>query len=83
MTPTAGFMPSGGGGCIFCTNEVSVTIDGAPWARTWWSFAGGETVTEFTPLAKAALSSWDTRFDDDYAAWLTVQAPPAPSCPTC
>ena len=61
---------------------VSVTIDGALWARTWWNLSG-ETVTEFTPAAKAALGSWDTRFDDDYATWLAAQVPAAPSCPAC
>ena len=64
------------------TGEVSVTIDGALWARTWWSFAG-DTVTEFLPPAKARLGTWDTRFDDDYAAWLAVQPPPPPPCHDC
>jgi hypothetical protein len=59
---------------------VSVTINGALFARTWWSF-GGETVTEFTPSAKATLGSWDTRFDDDFARWLALQPPPAPADP--
>ena len=58
---------------------VSMTIDGRLWARTWWSLAG-DTVTEFTPAAKAVLGSWDTRFDDDYAAWLALQPPPPPPC---
>ncbi|RVT50767.1 hypothetical protein [Rubrivivax albus] len=58
---------------------VSVQIDGQLWARTWWSLRGG-TVTEFTAAAKATLGSWDTRFDDDYAAWLAAQ-PPAPPPP--
>jgi len=56
---------------------VSVTIDGAPWTRTWWSFRG-DTVTEFMPAAKTGLGTWDTRFDDDYTAWLSLQPPPAP-----
>lgn len=55
--------------------EVSVVIDGAPFARTWWSM-GGETVTEFSPVAKAQLGSWDTRFDDEYAAWRAALPPP-------
>ena len=54
---------------------VSVTVNGAPFTRTWWT-PGGDTVTEFTPAAKAQLKSWDTRFDDDYAAWLSIQPPP-------
>ena len=67
--------------CLY-DGAVSVTIDGALWARTWWNLSG-ETVTEFTPAAKAALGSWDTRFDDDYAAWLAAQVPAAPPCPSC
>lgn len=53
---------------------VSVTINGALFARTWWNF-GGETVTEFTPSAKATLGAWDARFDDDFARWLATQPP--------
>jgi hypothetical protein len=64
------------------TGAVSVTIDGAHWARTWWSFAG-DTVTEFMPPARARLGTWDTRFDDDYAAWLALQPPPPPPCHDC
>lgn len=64
------------------SGAVTVQIDGAQWARTWWSM-GGDSVTEFTPAAKAQLGTWDTRFDDDYAAWLASQPPPPPPCPTC
>jgi hypothetical protein len=68
------------------TGAVSVLIDGALWARTWWSMAGA-TVTEFTPTAKATMGSWDTTFDDDYAAWLAAQPPappePPPGCQGC
>ncbi|MCK7497180.1 MAG: TrbC/VirB2 family protein [Comamonadaceae bacterium] len=35
--------------------------------RTWWNMAATR-VTEFSPAAKAQLGTWDTRFDDDYAA---------------
>jgi len=56
---------------------VSVTVNGAPFARTWWAM-DGNTVTEFSPAAKAQLGRWDTRFDDDYAAWIATQPPPAP-----
>ena len=59
------------------TGAVAVNIDGVLWARTWWSFAG-ESVTEFTPAAKAQLGTWDTKFDDDYAAWFLALPPPAP-----
>jgi hypothetical protein len=60
---------------------ISVNVDGALWTRTWWRFSGG-TVTEFTPAAKAMLGTWDTQFDDDYAAWLAAQPPAAP-CGAC
>lgn len=56
---------------------VSVNIGGGLFARTWWNM-GGDTVTEFTASAKAALGGWDTRFDDDYSRWLALQPPPAP-----
>lgn len=58
---------------------VSVNIDGALWTRTWWSF-DGQTVTEYTASAKASLGTWETKFDDDYAAWLAMQPPPCPDC---
>ena len=59
------------------TGAVSVSINGAPFARTWWTIAG-DTVTELSPAAKAQLGTWDTRFDNDYAAWLASLPPPAP-----
>ena len=61
---------------------VEVRIDGALWSRTWWQMGPADSVTEFSPAAKAQLGSWNTRFDDDYAAWLAAQ-PPAPACATC
>lgn len=61
---------------------VEVHIEGALWTRTWWSF-NGETVTEYTPTAKASLGTWETKFDDDYAAWLAIQPPPPPPCENC
>ena len=67
--------------CDF-TGAVAVTIDGAAWSRTWWSF-GGVTSTEFMPAAKSRLGSWDTRFDDDYRTWLAAQPPAAPPCFSC
>jgi hypothetical protein len=66
--------------CDF-NGAVSVSINGTPFARTWWRM-GGDTVTEFSPAAKAQLGAWDTRFDDDYALWLAAQAPAAPTGPT-
>ena len=64
------------------SGAVTVNIDGAPWSRTWWNF-GGQTVTEFSPDAKARMGSWNTQFDDDYAQWLAWLPPPQPPCPTC
>lgn len=54
------------------TGAVSVSVNGAPFARTWWRMAG-DSVTEFSPSAKAQLRTWDTRFDDDYIEWLAAQ----------
>ncbi len=54
------------------SGAVSVLIDGTSFARTWWNMAG-ETVTEFSPAAKAQLGTWDTRYDDDFQAWATAQ----------
>lgn len=59
------------------TGAVSVSINGALFARTWWAMAG-DSVTEFSPAAKTQLGTWDTRFDDDYAAWFAALPPPAP-----
>ena len=53
---------------------VSVTVDGALFARTWWTM-DGDTSTQFSPAAKVQLRTWDSRFDDDYAAWLRAQPP--------
>ena len=57
------------------SGAISVSINGAPFSRTWWNF-GGNSVTEFSPAAKTRLGNWDTRFDDDYATWLAALAPP-------
>jgi len=62
------------------TGVISVAISGTLFTRTWWSMTG-DTVTEFTPEAKVQLGTWDTRFDDDYAAW--VAALPPPPCTDC
>ena len=61
---------------------VEVTVKGELWTRTWWRM-DGDSVTEYTAAAKAQLGSWDTRFDDDYAAWLANQPPPPPPCEGC
>ena len=59
------------------TGAVSVVINGALFARTWWN-TDGQTVTEFTPAAKAQLGTWDPQFDTDYSAWLAAQPAPVP-----
>jgi hypothetical protein len=59
------------------SGAVTVNIKNVLWSRTWWTFTG-ESVTEFSPEAKAQLGTWDSKFDDDYAAWLAAQVPPAP-----
>jgi hypothetical protein len=70
------------GSAYYCGYDgaVAVTINGALWSRTWWSMSG-DSVTEYMPEAKASLGTWDTRFDDDYAAWLAAQPPDLP--PVC
>ena len=61
--------------------SINVRVNGDLWSRTWWDFGGG-SVTEFSPTAKTQLGNWDTRFDDDYAAWLAAQ-PLAPTPCNC
>jgi hypothetical protein len=63
------------------SGAISVSIDGVPFSRTWWSF-GGDAVTEFSAEAKAQLGTWDTRFDDDYDAWRAALPPPPPPADT-
>lgn len=48
---------------------ITITIDGKPFTRNWWDM-GGDTVTDFSPVAKSQLGTWDTWYDDDRAAWL-------------
>lgn len=62
---------------------ISVSIDGSPWARTWWSMSGGPTVTEYSPTAKATLGSWDPQFEIDYVNWLAAHPPHQPPCTGC
>ena len=70
---------SGSGPTYTCDymGVVSVMVDGSLFTRTWWTI-DGDTSTEFTPAAKAQLGTWDTRFDDDYAAWLNTRRPHTP-----
>ena len=56
---------------------ITVFIGGGLFTRTWWS-QSGDGVTEFSPAAKSMLGTWDTRFDDEYAAWLAAQPPVSP-----
>lgn len=60
------------------TGAISVSVDGLPFARTWWSM-DGDSVTEFSPTAKVALGSWDQRFDDEFAAWLAMRPALSPT----
>ncbi len=62
------------------SGAISVSINGAPFSRTWWSF-GGDSVTDFSSAAKTQLGTWDTRFDDDYAKWLAALPPPPADLP--
>lgn len=64
------------------TGAVAINVDGVAWARTWWNLDGG-SVTEFTSAAKKGLATWDSKFDDDYAAWLAAQPPSPPPCYAC
>lgn len=54
------------------SGAVSVFIDQQLFTRTWWR-TGGDSVTEYSPAAKAQLGSWDPRFDADYATWQAAQ----------
>jgi hypothetical protein len=62
------------------SGAISVSINGAPFSRTWWSF-GEDSVTEFSPAARTQLGTWDTRFEDDYAKWLAALPPPPADLP--
>jgi hypothetical protein len=66
--------------CLFA-GAIALTIDGALWSTTWWNL-GGDTATDFGLAARGQLGSWDSRFDDDLAAWRAVTPTPAP-CGTC
>lgn len=61
--------------------SVTVSFHGSVFSRTWWMF-DGDTVTEFSPAAKAQLGHWDTRFDDEYIAWRAALPPPSPPVET-
>jgi len=59
--------------CLY-DGAITVRVDGQRFTRTWWS-KSGDAVTDFSPVAKSRLGSWDPRFDREYASWL--DAPPA------
>lgn len=60
------------------SGAISLTVQGVPFARTWWSL-GGDSVTEFSPAAKLQLGSWDKRFEEELAAWLATQPAISPT----
>lgn len=67
------------------TAVVTVAVNGVLWSKTW-SSPTGETVTYWTPAARAGTSgaagALDDQFDLDYAAWLARQAAtPTPATP--
>lgn len=66
--------------CLF-NGAVAVNVRGEQWSRTWWNL-GGDSVTEFSAVAKQQMGQWDTQFDDDYARWLASPQPPTP-CTDC
>ena len=47
---------------------ISVSIDDKPFTKTWWRLSG-DSVTEFSSVAKSQLVTWDTRYDDEEAEW--------------
>lgn len=57
---------------------ITVTVNDAPFSQTWWSMAG-DAVTEFSAAAKTQLVTWDSRFDDEHAAWLAARPPIVPA----
>lgn len=59
------------------TGVITVQVQGQDWTRVWWH-ADGWSVTEYLPPAKAQLGTWNTRYDDDYAAWLAAQTDASP-----
>lgn len=59
---------------------ISVSVEGQLFTQTWWRW-DGDSVTDFRPDAKQRLGSWNTRFDDELAAWLAAQPPAQPVDP--
>lgn len=60
------------------TGAIEVVINGQLWNRTWWDLFGN-TVTEWTPLARSVAPqlATDDRFDREYEAWRQSRALPA------
>lgn len=65
--------------CAFA-GAIEVTIGGQLWNRTWWSMTG-DSVTEWTPAARASMpqASTDDRFERDYEVWRAQQGSSAPA----
>ena len=61
------------------SGAVSVTIDGEPWARTWWSLAGG-TVAEYSATAKVQPRHLGHAVRRRLRRLVGVAAPPPPPC---
>ena len=77
-----GFVESDSGSVpTWCAYDgaITVTINGYPWLTTWWSLGNG-TVTDYSAAAKAQFSTWNTKFEDDYAIWAASH--PAPEACT-
>jgi hypothetical protein len=71
-------------GAVYCskTGVIDVTWQGIDrWTRVWWVRDGYEDpVFEYSDAARAALGPYiDTKFDEDFAAWLTMRPPPVSS----
>jgi hypothetical protein len=62
-------------GCPY-SGVIHVAVEGKPWLRTWWSLSG-ETVVEWLPAARSALTNspggLDDQFESDHAAWLVAE----------
>lgn len=64
--------------CSF-SGAIEVSIGGQLWNRTWWNLSG-DSVTEWTPTARAAVpqTAADDRFERDYETWKAQQGSSAP-----
>lgn len=62
----------------YYTGLIAVFIDGELWSEVFWN-GRGETSTRYSATAKENLGegSYDTKYDDDQAAW-DLAHPPTP-----